>query len=337
MTIVTAKQALQAAKRNNLRSWHTGPSSSERSDNPNDAANRIYTGYADIDPRYTGPKFSLRDPVFTMGSCFAREIEWALKQKGGNVISIDDTIQIPEFADANGKVTSSFFHRYTPTSMVQEFQWPFGLVSGWNDDALIFETSEGVFHDVNYTPAFKRDRSSVGVRRRIAGELIRQAAKARIIILTLGLTESWQHVPTGFAVNAPDASVLVKRSDEFALNHIGYEDTLAAVESILALLKHVHDDGDFQLFLTVSPVPFQRTFSDEDVIIANMTSKSTLRAAARSSAKRHEQIHYFPSYELVNYSEQSLAWRPDRVHVDPGMVKHIMGKFISSVFDDIDD
>lgn len=332
--MLTVAQALGNTRSNGFRRWHSGPDTGTRGADPADAANRIYEDYADVRPTYDGPRFAADTPVFAMGSCFAREIEHALRQRGGNVISIDERIERPEFHDADGRVRTTFFHRYTPTAMAQEFRWPFGRQPGWNDDALIFPTPGGNAADLNYAAvAAVNTAEAVALRRQVAGALVRKLVDARIIIVTLGLTEGWVHLPTGLAINAMSPRMLKARPDEFALSQIDYPAVIASLEDILALIEAEHVDGDFRLFVTVSPVPFQSTFSREDIVEANLTSKSTLRAAAVAFTRLHDRVHYFPSYELVTYTRPDLAWRPDRVHVNPGMVKHIMNRFIDTVYE----
>jgi hypothetical protein len=96
------------------------------------------------------------------------------------------------------------------------------------------------------------------------------------------------------------------------------------------LIARHHRDGQFQMVVTVSPVPLSATFSGQDIVVANMESKSILRAAARALVDRHANVSYFPSYEMVLYSAQEKAWRPDRIHVNPELVAHITGRFVAS-------
>ena len=334
MVQVSAAEAMANVRANRTHRWNRAPDTATRSDDADDASNRIFDGLADIRPSYDGPRFAGAAPVFAMGSCFAREIEHALKRRGGNVISIDSSIERPEFEDEHGKVRTTFFHRYTPAAMAQEFRWPFGRQDGWSDDALIFEGRDGTAADLNYAEvAAMRGLEAVRLRRGVAGALVRKLVDARIVIVTLGLTEGWVHLPTGLAVNAMVGRFMARMGEAFALRRIDYDEVLAALDAILEVIRQEHVDGDFQFFVTVSPVPFQSTFFAEDIVVANLTSKATLRAAAVAFAARHDRVHYFPSYELVTYSDPALAWRPDRVHVEPLMVRHIMDRFISTVYE----
>lgn len=332
---VAGPLALANFRANTWRSWNSSGSSGALSQHATDASTRIYDGFATVHARYDNPRLQMSDPVFTMGSCFAREIEVALIRAGGNVVSVDDTIDRPEFHDALGRTRPGFFHRFTPQSMLQEFQQAFGELPTWSDNTLVFPAGDGVVADLNYCLVEGADYSppAVATRRAIARELVRQAARARVVILTLGLIEAWFHKPTGFYVNAPNAGSLARRADEFEFRLSTVDGALACLEEIRSLLHRHHIDGGFEIVITVSPVPMSATFTDKDILIANADSKSTLRAAAAIFAERHERVHYFPSYEMTAYSAPDLAWRPDRLHVGREMVRRIVAAFMDTYYD----
>lgn len=326
-------EALQNAKVNSLAAWNHSKSSSERSERPSDAANRIFDGFARVQPTYDGPRLKRESAVFAMGSCFAREIEKALSRRGCNVISVDDRILRPEFDVSPGALRSGFFHRFTPFAMYQEFQQAFGEAEGWTDKTLLLEQG-AEFVDMNYWDAGGADTSLLAtlIRRKVAAELVRTAVNADVVILTLGLVESWFHKPSGFHANKVPAQTLIRRKDEFDLHIVSYEETLACLEGIRSLIAR-HRTTPFQLVVTVSPVPLAKTFTADDLIVANMNSKSTLRAAAADFCARTPEANYFPSYEMVTYSDVHMAWRPDRTHVEPPMVKHIVKTFVDAYYE----
>jgi hypothetical protein len=84
--------------------------------------------------------------------------------------------------------------------------------------------------------------------------------------------------------------------------------------------------------VTVSPVPLMATFSAEDIVIANTYSKSLLRTVAQEWANKHENVHYFPSYEIVQNSDPKVTWEEDRRHVKGQVVQHIMKLFLHNYF-----
>jgi hypothetical protein len=322
-------QALAASKKNAYKSWNKSPSTAELSANPKDASRRIYDCYATVNPNVKGAKVPSNAAVFAMGSCFARELEQALITAGGNVVSVDANAESEYFRSGSGDIKRTYFHRYTPRSIWQEFMMAFDRLTDWRDDTLVQQLDERRWTDLNYCriDGAQQDRESTLERRKIARNLVRNASRARIIIVTLGLVESWYHLPSGHYANFVDPVLLISRREDFELRVIDYAETLTCLGEILALLRSVHADGDFRLVVTVSPVPLQTTFSEQDVIIANCSSKSTLRAAAMDFSAMHSEVEYFPSFEMVTYSDPALAWRPDKVHVNREMVDHIISTF----------
>jgi hypothetical protein len=65
-----------------------------------------------------------------------------------------------------------------------------------------------------------------------------------------------------------------------------------------------------------------------DVVVANTYGKSLLRTVAEEWAAAHENVDYFPSYEIVQNSDRAAAWEPDLRHVTGAAVQHIMDLFV---------
>lgn len=336
---IDVKSALGARKTNDRALWHSADTL-EKSTNERDASRRILDGFADIRSGYTGTRLVKDDAVFTMGSCFAREIEHALRQRGGNVVSISPAaIAGPEFSGVKRGKTSqltSFFHRYTPRSMWHEFHAAFDELPSWDiGRSLLFELDSDSYSDLNYVLPAGADTSLAGTlkRRMIARDLVRTAETAKVVVVTLGLIESWRHVPSGLYANRFDPKVALRHRDDFEFELADFDDTMTCLEEIYQLVRSRHTTGDFRFVVTVSPVPLGSTFTTKDIVVANMDSKSTLRAAAYAFVSRHPNSFYFPSYEMVTYSDPVKAWRPDRMHVMPEMVGHIMSTFISEYYE----
>lgn len=328
---VTPQVALARYRKNPHAVWHKGPWD-RRTANPKHAANRVYEGPCRVAIDYSGPRLAKADPVFTMGSCFARELERALMQCGANVLSVDvAAMSGAGFSDTAAEIRFGFLHRFTPRAMWQEFMAAFGALPGWQEDRSLIIPHAGGYEDLNYWPIPEADQSLAATlrRRKVAHELVRRAASAKLVVLSLGLTESWRQRSSGFYLNGFSTSLA--RDDDYCLDLISVPETVQCLEEVHQLLTRVHE-GDFQLVVTVSPIPLQTTFTSKDVIVANMDSKSTLRAAATAFCERHTNTHYFPSYEIVTHSGQTAAWRPDRSHVHPDLVTGIVGQFMDAYY-----
>lgn len=290
--------------------------------NPNDASGRIFDGLANVTPSVASPPFDMTDAIFTMGSCFAAEIEKTLAARHCRVVSLPK---------AKGSSTSV---RFTPRAMWQEFKHAFDELPQWNSTALVFPVGGEAVTDLNYFPLNGMARSAESVARDRGNMLtrVRSVAEARVVVLTLGFVESWFHKPTGLHCNFFDPRLLRKHADEFEFRIIDYPEAIECLEGIHDTIARHHGDGDFSVVVTVSPVPLQTTFSGEDIIVANARSKAILRAAADTFVRSRPNTYYFPSYEMAQLSDQRTAWYPDRVHVRPELVRHIVETFLSNYF-----
>ena len=315
--------------RNPYSLWNKSASSAERSSDPDNASNRILDDY--FTPRLIKGDLVLTrsQDVFTMGSCFAREIEHALRKRGFPIASMDiPLLETGDFRSEDGKVSTGFFHRYNVPSMAQEFQRVVGDIDFDESRSLLVDVGNTV-HDLNYFGTLpRRDRAGTVARRRMAAELVKRFTRSRVIIVTLGLCEAWYHKPSGLYCNSVAGDVLARRREDFEFRVLGYEENLASLEAIGDSIARHHVDGLYRLVVTVSPVPLLSTFSDDDIVVANCRAKTTLRAVAAAFCERHPDAIYFPSFEIAMFSNPDLVWRPDRLHVRPECVAHITETFI---------
>jgi hypothetical protein len=97
------------------------------------------------------------------------------------------------------------------------------------------------------------------------------------------------------------------------LEVISPDKVIASVTELLETMRSFNPEQ--RVLLTVSPVPFARTFSGTDAIIANCYSKSVLRVAAEVARNSCDWIDYYPSFESVTHSDRSIAWEDDLIHV----------------------
>jgi hypothetical protein len=90
-----------------------------------------------------------------------------------------------------------------------------------------------------------------------------------------------------------------------------------------------------RLILTVSPVPLAATYSEEHVLVATTYSKSVLRVAAETTARAHEGVQYFPSYEIITgaYARGKYFAQDLRSVTDEG-VSHVMQVFMNRMIAD---
>lgn len=308
--------------------WSFGDTARDR--DPSLALNRIYQGF--FEPSFK-PKFTLSatEEFFAIGSCFAREIETVLINQGRTVNSRIYEIETnPDFQLRKGTTSIyDLFNRYNVPSIASEIK----RLSQTEDfdlgDRLIYEGSNGMFDDLHYTPAVESAPYEQILKRRrwLANSLKERYRRSGAVFITLGLSEAWYDRELGSYLNVVSSpKMLQKYDDRLEVKVVGLLESLELLTQAIDILKI---DGK-KVIITVSPVPLQVTFLDEDIVVSNNGAKSILRALCAELAARHKHVDYFPSYEMVSFSERNLAWRPDGRHVQLEMVNRIMSKAIGS-------
>jgi hypothetical protein len=275
-------------------------------------------------PRWQ-PKHPLRpgSKVFTIGSCFARNIEHHLQTQGFDIPMLN--IGWLE----NGEMISDYLNKYTAPAIYQELAWAHAILN--RDDAvrdadvlpLILETAPGRFLDMHIRGAGDTDFQTTMKRRGAVYSVFREAFLSDSIVLTLGLCESVYDTQTGLYV--PPAPVLFddRHGSRFEFEQLDHATCYKFTARSVELLTQ---DSDRKILLTTSPIPLSRTFTKDDVIIANMYSKSVLRAVAGEIATKYEAVDYFPSFESVMLTKQNYVWADDLTHVSSPFVARIVAR-----------
>lgn len=281
-------------------------------------------------PAQITPSFTIdpSDRVFAIGSCFARGIEKTLVGRGFDVVSAAK--EFDDFVLSGPNVTGlGFTNKYTTFSILNDLAWALDPESPFPTDSIVDLDEYSV--DPHTNPTLKYvDRARTEERRSIIEAINRRIATCRVVMMTLGLVECWYDSLAGVSVNmTPSREMLDAFPDRYWF-HLSDQaesrDNLDQIHSILSKFGH----PDLQLVITVSPVPLMATFTDRDIVVANAYSKSTLRSAAEEFAFAHENVHYFPSYEMVINSSPEFAWEPDGRHVRGEMTQFIMKRFVDA-------
>lgn len=269
--------------------------------------------------------FQPGEAIFTIGSCFARNIEEELKKRGFE-IPMRDLFRTKAFEGLDAEIVNNFG---TP-SIYNELAWAFGE-QAFDYDRGFYEVKPGKFVDLQMVPSV-RPAPLETVRARRDGLLAatRQMAECRVVVMTLGLVELWWDEEAGVYLNSsPLPSILHGSPERFSLHVLDFEECHRYLRSAFDVMFR-HGRDDLQVILTVSPVPMMTTHRRCDVISANTYSKSVLRAVAEHLVEAHERITYFPSYETVTLSNRRAAWRDDLIHVERPMVAFNVERLIAA-------
>lgn len=316
----TSVEAGRNVRRNPLSLWPDGRRRGQR-----------LQGIADIscNPTFT---FSTEDKILTIGSCFAREIEGALFRLGFDLPAMDLVLPAEERSSATA---NDLLNKYTIHSMANDIEWAFEPPS-YDPTDLFVTAGDGLWHDPqlvgNLSPA---PLERVIERREAVLSLMRRLPECRIIVVTLGLAEAWYDTKLGIYLNSmPPQPALSTEPDRFRLDVLSYEEISEGIERFLGLIRK-HGRPDHKVLMTVSPVPFKATFTGTDALAANTYSKAVQRAAAGAAVLRHDNVNYFPSYEIVTLTDRNVAFAIDNIHVNRDVVAEIMRRVVKNYVPDI--
>jgi hypothetical protein len=331
MKIYSAIEALDNLRTGRMSFW-CGDSEEQPGANESYAARRLGEDVPDL--RVT-KRFDIAEgsSIFAMGSCFAREIELALAKANFKILSFDDAVMGSDlFQGRNGDGAGSFLFRYTTASMKMEISRVLGAIDVPDDKLLVGEPESLL--DLNFGGLCVRGNLDLIAARRRAIKDVGQGLKvADVVVLTLGLTEAWFDTEAGLYINAAPDLPLLRRSKRFEMHSLTFQENYQNVKDCIALIRAHNPNAKF--VITVSPIPLQATFTGKDIVVANMRSKSTLRAVAAAIEEEDDSVLYFPSYEMVMYSKRDFAWKGDMRHVRRPMVEKIIALFKRT--HDIDD
>lgn len=268
-------------------------------------------------PKYESKfKFNKEDKVFTIGSCFAREIEHELGARGFNVPALNFAPNVWSFApteELNQSVPAS--HLLNEYSVGTMYQRVFAAITGeqFNPEAGIAE------RELHYADMFLI-RSQLPVtmdqlmlRRKIIDKFYKELVTSNVVIITLGLTECWYDTKYNVYFNAtPPKTLTDLDTDRFKFHHMSFNEVKNSLTEVVRLLNTC--EVGKKIVLTVSPVPLEATFSNKNCIMATSYAKGTLRAVAEEIANEFDNVDYFPSYEIVT-SRGCAGYAGDNVHI----------------------
>jgi hypothetical protein len=264
--------------------------------------------------------------IASLGSCFAREIKRRLVQRGFTYIA--EEAHHPAAIHAS----AAWERVYNTHCMRQIFEYSFDR---WSPEVRWWHAPRsGKIQDPYRRVILYESRAEAEADFERHRECSRRAlAAAELLIITLGLTEIWQDRHDGAVISLPAGPYVNEGGDmgRYAFRVSRTAENLENLERIHALLS-AHNPG-CRILVTVSPVHLWATFRrDADVLSAGCNSKSTLRAAADEFAAAHENVFYFPAFEMATIYQPLLgrsffAGGRENFHVNKPTVKFIMNHF----------
>jgi len=273
-------------------------------------------------------RISRSTPITSMGSCFAREIKQVLVREGFSYVT--EEVDHPATKHAG----AAWERLYNTFSMRQIFEYSFGEWSPglrwWN--APVSGQVQDPYRRIILYEDLKTAEKDFENHRQCSRRVLE---RAEVLILTLGLTEIWEDQVDGAVICLPSGPYVNEGGDmgRYRFRVSRHAENLANMERIHAIMAR-HNPA-CRLLVTVSPVHLWATFrEDVDVISASCNSKSTLRSVADEFAGRHDNVYYFPAFEMATIfrpmmGQEIFAGGRENFHVNQQTVDFIMKEFFA--------
>lgn len=317
---IDAQRAMREGRENRYSRW------GGRKDKnwPNEAAKRLLVDrMIEIGHR---PRFKIAKgcSVFTIGSCFARNIETKLSLRGFDVPTTRFSLP-SKVREGKSSRPSAVLNKFTVHSIGNELDRILEGVEPTNRGFI--SEPDDLWFDPQATLTGALDWRTVNQLRDAIEATSVTIKDADVVFITLGLTESWLDTETGVYLNGglPRRHML-RHVGRFRFVNFGYVDVLTELRRTIEMIQK-HGKPTVKTVVTVSPVPLAATFSDQDVIVANNYSKSVLRVVAQDVGCM-ERVDYYPSYEMVMFSPRPFAWMEDQRHASIPIIDAVTDRFI---------
>ncbi|HEY3636699.1 MAG TPA: GSCFA domain-containing protein [Rhizomicrobium sp.] len=278
--------------------------------------------------------------IATAGSCFAQHIARHLRMRKFSVIDEEPAPPGLDPEDAQrfgyGLYSARYGNIYTARQLLQLAQEAGGIITPadaiWEKNGRFYDALRPSVEPAGLpSPDHVRDHRAHHLK--CVDHVLRTAD---VFIFTLGLTETWEHAPSGTVYPTAPGTIAGKfnpavyRFRNYKFRHV-YRD----LEDFFDLCKKINPGIKF--LLTVSPVPLVATASGEHVLRATTYSKSLLRTAAGQFYQERDDVDYIPSYEMIMGSPSRAAFFEDNLRtVRSEGVEAVMKMFFSEHDDSAD-
>jgi hypothetical protein len=265
-----------------------------------------------------------------MGSCFVREIERALIERGFDVPHPGAALaarwpHVHAGAATSCWLAGAYANKFNTYSMLYEVQR--ACLGPERAPEFVQRIDDGTWFDIGAANVLSdTSEAAVRARRSILDAHSSHITRCDIFVLTLGLTEGWFNRRLG--INDQTGALANTSRADYEFVALDFNEHMEALEELHRTVKERNPACRF--IVTVSPIPLQATFSGQDIVLANMYSKATLRSVAGAFCARHQYTDYFPSFEMVMFSDPSVVWQPDRRHVRRELVAEIVTTFLGA-------
>lgn len=280
-----------------------------------------------VDPVTSVPfRIAVTDKVATAGSCFAQHISRTLMRQGFSYLVTEPA---PDESGENyGVFPARFANLYTVRQLLQLFDRAYGLFEPLD---TAWRRSDGAWADPFRPQIESRGFPSIEA---LEADRARHLAAVRemfetcdVFIFTLGLTEGWVSTRDGAVFPlAPGVAASPENEADYGFVNFDVNGMAADLATFIARLRSVNEG--VRVILTVSPVSLMATYEPRHVLVSTIYSKSALRVVAEMASTTHENVAYFPSYEIITGHHQRYRFfEEDLRSVTPEGVAQVMSIF----------
>lgn len=250
-------------------------------------------------------KISYRQNILMAGSCFAE-----------NIGSLMAKYKLNAYTNPNGIV-------YNPVSLATAIK---RLLSGeeyQNKELFCYNElwaswqHHGQFSHTDKKQALKQINEAFNKSKATLEE-------GNWLVVTFGSAYIYRLLSSGLLV----ANCHKYPNKEFSKELLTVEHIVSEWEELLAQL-YVRNP-QIKIILTVSPVRYVR-----DGLVNNNLSKAILLQAVHTLCNKHNNVLYFPAYELVMDDLRDYRFfTEDMVHPNAQAIEYVWEKFVAAAFDD---
>lgn len=278
------------------------------------------------------PLFTPNETVYTIGSCFAERIRLALEARN---VKVGPPMQDIQLDDASFRIDSlprrPHMNYYNSFTIRQEFERHIGEWAQDPDDYWAFNRDRIWGGDVVYQDPYRRAvfaRTPEALRtavKRIDAAIDRGIREADVFFITLGMAEVFRNRRSGKIACQKPGYAGGAGEDETEYHMSSFQENYDNMARVVEIIRSIHPGA--RIVATVSPVSLARTFSDNDILVANCEGKSLLRAVLGQLARDFPAVTYFPSYEIVMSNAPMSFREDDGRHVADWIVSKIVSSF----------
>lgn len=248
-------------------------------------------------------RLSYREPVLLVGSCFAEHIGACLQQHRFDVITNPNGIVFNPISMATQIASYLSEKKYEEADLFHHN----GLWHSWHHHGSF----AGM--EVNDTLALINDA-------RLAASA--QLKHAGWVMLTFGSAWVYERKETGEVV----ANCHKVPSQHFNKRLLSVEEIVSAYDELLK--QEIF--ADKKVMISISPVRYVR-----DGMIENNLGKAVLLQAAHALVQQHENVFYFPAYEIViDELRDYRFFDKDLVHPNTLAIEYVWERFAAGAMDE---